>query len=594
MPSGRLVGVRLTKRAFEAPEPDRTRDDVTGAFGERVGPIPLAGWAGGRLLTDLPSRGPPRRGLGTSAGALSVRTLPPGVGCRAPPSPPAVTVALVYPNQLFAEHPALDGPGGHPVDRVVLHEDDLYFRDARYPARNHKLRLVLHRASMRRYADRLRQRGLDVEYVAWADRVSTADLLARLAADGAETVRLCETVDFVLNKRLAKGAEAAGVGLDALDTPLFLNTRADNAVFFGGRKRYFMADFYKHQRRRLGVLVDGDGEPAGGRWSFDHDNRERLTAEALAAVPPVPEVEQDDYVAEARAYVDGHFPDHVGASGPLPYPTDHDGAADWLAAFVDERLERFGPFEDAVEPGRSHLYHGVLTPMLNVGLLTPRQVLDAALGADGVPINSLEGFVRQVIGWREYMRAVYDLEGVTMRTANVWGFEREIPDAWYTGETGLAPVDDVIPRVLQTGYANHIERLMVLGGGLFLTRVHPRAAYRWFLEMFVDAYDWVMVSNTYGMSQHAAGPLITTKPYMSGSNYLRKMSHYPRGAWEAEWDGLYWTFMRDYRDQVEGYRRVRQLTGHLDRMGPDKLAAHQGAADRYLARLGLAGGDRPG
>ena len=497
-----------------------------------------------------------------------------------------MTAALVYPNQLFAEHPALDDADGTPVDRVVLHEDDLFFHDDQYPARYHKLRLVLHRASMRRYADRLTEAGLDVEYVAWADRQSTADVLAALADDGAETVRLCEPVDFILETRLAEGAEAAGIALDVLDTPLFLNTRQQNADFFDGRKRYFMADFYKHQRRRLGLLVDEDGEPLGGQWSFDEDNREKLTEEALANVPPVPEVEQDDVIEEARAYVEEHFPDHIGESVPLPYPTDHDGAAAWLSTFVSERLARFGPFEDAVEPGRSHLYHGVLTPMLNVGLLTPEQVIDAVMDADDVPVQSLEGFVRQVVGWREYMRALYDLEGVSIRNANVWGFERELPEAWYTGETGLAPVDDVVPRVLQTGYANHIERLMVLGGALFLTRVHPREVYRWFMELFVDAYDWVMVPNAYGMSQHAAGPLLTTKPYFSGSNYLRKMSHYPRGDWEAEWDGLYWTFIRDYRDEIEGYRRMSMLTGHLDRMSDEKMAAHETAAQRYLDRIG--------
>ncbi|MEL6616388.1 MAG: cryptochrome/photolyase family protein, partial [Bacteroidota bacterium] len=368
--------------------------------------------------------------------------------------------ALVYPNQLFAAHPAITDD----VDRVVLHEDDLFFHDTQYPARYHALRLTLHRATMRRYARGLEHDGRTVQYVAWADRVSTADLFRDLAADGVTTVRLCEPVDFMLEKRVARAARASGVEVDMLETPLFLNMREDNRRFFDGRKRYFMADFYKHQRRRLGVMVDGDGEPAGGQWSFDHDNRKKLTKQALAEVPALPSVPQDAFAHEAAAYVDEHFSDHVGASGPLPYPTSHEGAADWLAAFVRERFERFGPYEDAVEPGQSSLYHGVLTPMLNIGLLTPQQVLDAALDADDVPINSREGFVRQVIGWREYMRATYDLEGVSMRTANMWDFEREIPEAWYTGETGLAPVDDVIPRILQTGYANHIERLMVLGG----------------------------------------------------------------------------------------------------------------------------------
>lgn len=494
-------------------------------------------------------------------------------------------VALVFPNQLFADHPAL--ADGAPA---VLVEDDLYFRDRRYPARYHKLRLAFHRATMRRYADDLGRAGRDVRYVAWADRVSTADLLRDLAAGGATTVRYCEPGDFILEKRLARAAADAGLDVEELPTPLFLNTRGQNADFFGGRKTYRMADFYRHQRRRLGILVDGAGGPAGGRWSFDAENREKLTAEALAAVPPLPDLPADPYAEEAAAYVEAHFPDHVGAAAPLWMPTTHEAAAAWLDTFVAERLEAFGPYEDALEPGRSHLYHSVLTPMLNVGLLTPRQVLDAVLerGGDGrggaVPINSLEGYVRQIIGWREYMRATYDLEGVAMRNANAWGFERTVPDAWYDGTTGLAPVDDVVRRVLADGYANHIERLMVLGTALFLSRVHPREVYRWFMEMFADAYDWVMVPNVYGMSQHAAGALITTKPYFNGSNYLRKMSHYPRGPWEAEWDGLFWTFVRDYRDEVEGYRRIGMLTRHLDRMAPEKMAAHEAAAGRYLDR----------
>ncbi len=493
--------------------------------------------------------------------------------------------ALVFPHQLFADHPALDG-----ATRVVLVEDDLYFRDAHHPARHHKLRLVLHRASMARYAERLRSLGHAAETAEWAARRSLGDVVAGLAAGGVTRLRVCDPGDFLLEKRLATAATAASVALDVVDSPGFLNTRADNAELLGGKTRVRMDAFYRRQRQRLGILVDADGQPAGGQWSFDADNRQKLTPAALADVPPVPAVAQDAVIAEARAYVERHFPDHLGASGPLPYPTDHAGAAAWLGVFVTERLARFGPFEDAVEPGTSHLYHAVITPMLNTGLLTPRQVLDAVLaaGTPGVPLNSLEGFVRQLIGWREYMRATYDSAGVTMRTANMWGFSRRLPDAWYTGETGLVPVDDVIRRVLATGYANHIERLMVLGTALFLTRIRPDDVFTWFHEMFVDAYDWVMVPNTYGMSQHAAGPIITTKPYFNGSNYLRKMSHYPRGPWEAEWDGLFWTFVRDYREQVAGYNRIGMLAKTAERMAPETMAAHDAAAQRYLARVGLA------
>ncbi|MFN3596076.1 MAG: cryptochrome/photolyase family protein [Rubricoccaceae bacterium] len=493
-----------------------------------------------------------------------------------------MTVAIVFPHQLFDPHPALEGAG-----RAVLVEDDLFFRDERYPARHHRLRLVLHRAQMTHYAARLGRRGLPTEHVAWAERRTLAELLAGLAARGATRVQACDVADFVLERRLRRAAREAGLALALLPSPGFLNTAEDNDAFFDGRRRWLMADFYRYQRRRLNLLLDADGEPLGGRWSFDEDNRQKITDAALRDAPPLPNVPQDEAIAEARAYVERHFPDHVGASGPLPYPVTHEAAARWLEAFVAERLDRFGPFEDALVPGQSALYHGVLTPLLNTGLLTPRQVLEAVLArADAAPLQSVEGFVRQVVGWREYMRAAYAIRGVELRTANVWGFERAVPEAFYTGETGLLPVDDVIRRVLRTGYANHIERLMVLGTALFLTRCHPAAVTTWFHELFVDAYDWVMVPNVAGMSQHAAGPVITTKPYVNGANYLRRMGRYARGPWEAEWDGLFWTFVRDHAGAIGRYHRIGMLARTAERMDPAKMAAHAAAAARYRARVG--------
>ncbi|MEL6992749.1 MAG: FAD-binding domain-containing protein, partial [Pseudomonadota bacterium] len=234
------------------------------------------------------------------------------------------------------------------------------------------------------------------------------------------------------------------------------------------------------------------------------------------------------------------------------------------------------------------LWHGVLTPMLNVGLLTPRQVLDATLAhaqTHDVPINSLEGFVRQIIGWREFMRATYEDLHVRMRTTNHWGHTRKIPASFYDGTTGIDPIDDAIGRILKTGYCHHIERLMVLGGFMFLCEFDPDDVYAWFMEMFVDSYDWVMVPNTYAMSQHADGGLITTKPYFSGSNYVRKMSHWGKGEWAEIWDGLYWRFIFKHKAALGNNPRWAMMCRTADRMADGTRERHLQRAEAYLNGL---------
>ena len=492
---------------------------------------------------------------------------------------------LIFPHQLFDAHPAL-APGG----AAVLVEDPLFFHDPQYPARYHKQRLLLHRASMRRYASRLEARGHRIRYVDYAEAETDA-LVASLAAEGVTTLRYADPHDFILQRRLDRACAAHGIEQHVSPSPMWLNTRADNDAYFGGKKRWLMANFYKQQRRRLDVLVDADGEPIGGQWSYDEDNRKKITKQALAEIPPLPREEPDAYVEEARAYVERHFPDHVGTTDAFRYPTGHEEAQRWLADFLEQRLDRFGPFEDAFEPGEPYLYHAVLTPMLNTGLLTAQEVLGATLAhaaRHAVPLASLEGFLRQVIGWREFMRASYDQRGVEIRNGNVWGFRRTLPPPFYSGTTGLPPVDDAIKRCNDLAYAHHIERLMVLGGALFLTRIHPDEVYRWFMEMFIDAYDWVMVPNVHGMSQHAAGEVITTKPYFSGSNYILKMSHYGRGDWCDTWDGLFWTFLFDYADTLRGNRRWAMMVRNADRMSAEKREAHERHAHAFFQKMDRA------
>lgn len=256
-----------------------------------------------------------------------------------------------------------------------------------------------------------------------------------------------------------------------------------------------------------------------------------------------------------------------------------------LNDFLDHRLADFGQYEDAISASETYLFHSVLTSALNTGLLSPQQVIDAALErADEVPLNSLEGFVRQVIGWREYIRGVYLIHGRRQRTRNFWEHTHPMPAAFYDGTTGIEPVDTVIQRVSKHAYCHHIERLMILGNFMLLCEIHPDAIYQWFMELYIDAYDWVMVPNVYGMSQHADAGLITTKPYISGSSYVLKMSNFRKGPWCAIWDALYWRFVAKHRDFFAANPRMSVMTAQLTKMG-DKLGEHQSTAATFLEQL---------
>ena len=495
---------------------------------------------------------------------------------------------LVFPHQLFRLHPGL----GQGCERVWLIEDGLFFGDHRLRVQLHQQKLWLHRASMKHYEQWLRSEGVAVEYIEHEQGLDVLDqTVQKIAASDSDRVAVTEPHDYLLERRLRRLCSQHGIELKMLATPMFLNSPEQNRTYREGKKRWFMADFYKHQRKRLDVLME-DGEPAGGQWSFDGDNRKKVPKKLLSEIPELILPERDSVDQDARAHILNQYPDHPGALDHCIYPTTHEQAAEWLSSFLDQRFGLFGDYEDAMVKGQNWLWHGVLTPMMNIGLLTPRQVVGAALDhadRNDVPLNSLEGFIRQIIGWREFMRATYDDLGVEMRTGNHWNHERPMPSSFYDATTGIDPIDDVIRRVLDTGYCHHIERLMILGGFMFLCEIHPDEIYTWFMEMFVDSYDWVMVPNVYAMSQHADGGLITTKPYFSGSSYVKKMSNHPAGNWTSVWDGLYWSWIMKHAGDLAKNPRWAMMCSMARKMDPAKRQDHQSNADAFLRTLDGAG-----
>jgi len=493
-------------------------------------------------------------------------------------------ILLIFPNQLFKKHPGL----GLQPKRVALLEDPLFFGDLHHPIDFHVQKLWLHRATMKRFHDELTPTNFELSY---HNHDFKPDFLKRkvkaLLKGTDKQITTVEPADFLLKKRLTRVCSELNAELVFLPNPMFICSDAENDEYRGGKKRWFMADYYKWQRSRLDVLMDGD-KPVGGKWSFDEDNRKKLPKKLLSTIPALLEVKRDAYDAEAIEYVGKKFPKNPGNLNHLYYPSSRKAAEKWLTHFVKERLSAFGDYEDAIVQGESWLWHSVLTPMLNIGLLTPDQILKTVLKSaktQDVPLNSLEGFIRQIIGWREFMRATYRDLGVTMRTTNHWRHHRKMPQCFYNATTGIHPVDDVISRLNDTGYCHHIERLMVLGGFMFLCEIEPDDIYRWFMELFIDSYDWVMVPNVYAMSQNADGGNITTKPYFSGSAYVKKMSHYGKGEWCDIWDALYWRWIWNHVDELAKNPRWAMMCAMARKMAPEKMEMHLSTADAFLEKL---------
>ena len=490
-------------------------------------------------------------------------------------------IGLIFPHQLIEHHELLTT-----CDTIYLVEEFLFFNQ--YPF--HKQKLVFHRASMKAYAVHLEQLGISVIYI--SSQAAASDvrkLIPKIAQNkSVDTLHYIDPTDFWLSQRITNTGKSSGLELKEYENPTFLTTREELTKFFrSDKKSFFQTTFYKQQRKRLNILLDHDENPVGGKWSFDAENRKKYPK---GKTPPhIHFPDQNAFYEEAVAYVEQHFSNNYGtvSSNPI-YPTTYQEAQSWLKQFLDFRFHHFGHYEDAIVKEETFLHHSVLSPLLNVGLLSPQDVLEQSLdfaASENIPINSTEGFVRQIIGWREFIRGMYECKGVASRTENFWGFTRKIPKSFYTGETGIAPVDETIKRVLKTGYCHHIERLMILGNFMVLCEFDPDEVYQWFMELFIDAYDWVMVPNVYGMSQFADGGLFATKPYISGSNYINKMSNYPKGDWQKTWDGLFWRFIHVHEEFFSENPRLSMMVHTYHRKSEEKQSEHLKDAEAFLNSL---------
>jgi len=490
---------------------------------------------------------------------------------------------VILGNQLF---PVRQLPSASSV-RVFMAED---YGLCTYE-KHHQQKIVLFLAAMRSYADELRAAGFSVDYRrldAEDERSYEEKLRHALHESGDTRIVNFEIEDKPMEARVAGFARANNIQREALPSPMFTCSREEFAKFAAGSSRLLMHEFYKQQRRRLDALIDAEGQPEGGRWSFDAANRKKLPRSITP--PALPAVTRTKHVKDVIALVRREFAAHPGDADDFCWPTTRAGAEAWLDDFVANRLSDFGPYEDAMTTRSRTVFHSVLSPFLNLGLLTPQEVLERVLAERGkVPLQSLEGFVRQLIGWREFVRGIYQGFSDRQESGNFWSHNRRLSRTWYEGRTGIVPLDDTIQTVLRTGWSHHIPRLMVLGNLMTLCEIEPVSAHRWFMEMYVDSSEWVMGPNVYGMGLFSDGGLFATKPYICGSNYLLKMSDYPKGPWCDVVDGLYWRFIDKHRDFFAANPRLALMPRALDRLSADRRRHIFKVAEEFLDEHTLKG-----
>ena len=448
----------------------------------------------------------------------------------------------------------------------------------------HKRRLVFFFAAMRGFRDALNERGFPVVYNALDDKDpphSLAEGLKRaIDAHAPEEIRLTRPGDYRVLMALTDTAD-----IEVIEDSHFLTTPAAFAAFREGRKRFIMEDFYRHMRKETGYLMQ-DGKPVGGDWNYDKENREVFKKDGPGLLP-----RRDTFGPSARTQqvidmVADRFPDAPGSLDDFKEPVTREDALTALDDFIANRLPDFGRWQDAMWEGESTLYHSRISAVMNVKLLHPREVCDAAIAAyekGRAPLNAVEGFVRQIIGWREFTRGIYWMEMPTYAEMNGLKATNDVPDFFWTGETDMACLRDSLGKLLETGYAHHIERLMVMGLYLQLHGTDPFKAHEWHMALYLDAIDWVSMPNMLGMSQHGDGGIVGTKPYCASGAYIGRMGHYcgdcrfdPKestGEKACPFTTLYWDFLARHEKAFATNHRMKFQLNNLYRKSDADLAA---------------------
>jgi len=450
---------------------------------------------------------------------------------------------LLLPNQLFDNKilKTLE------FNNIILYEHPKFFTEYNY----HKSKLVFHRATMQHYYDSMKN-NYTIKYLEFNDKLLINN-----------DIILFDPTDHDISNEIKKYAKKHKLNIEVYDSPLFIFTlhELENYINSNKSKNYFNATFYKWARSEKNILMNGKN-PIGGKWSFDTENRLKFPKDYKEK--PIKFI-KNNYIEKATKYIEKNFANNYGEIN-IFVPINHKDAEKYFDKFLKEKLKHFGAYEDAISSEVMIGYHSGISALLNIGLLNPMNVIEKACSKKNtVKIQNIEGFVRQILSWREYVRMLYIYEHKKFNKDNFMNHSNKLSKKWYTGETGIFPVDNVIKKALKISYAHHIERLMIIGNVMLLMQIKPKDVLKWFLEIIsIDAYEWVMEPNVYGMSQHSVGQLMMNRPYFSSSNYIFKMSDYQKSdeklkiklddveyEWNEIWDALYYNFINKHKTYLK-------------------------------------------
>lgn len=485
---------------------------------------------------------------------------------------------------------------GNPNTDVVLMAEVM--GEATY-VKHHKKKIAFVFSAMRHFAAELEEAGWTVDYVRLDADGNTGSIsgeveraLGRHASQG---VRITEPGEWRLHEEIESWSQKFGCDVEVHADDRFITTPQEFADWADGRKELRMEYFYREVRRKTGLLMDG-GKPVGGKWNFDAENRK--PAEADLFLPKVPRFGPDGITRDVLQLVGERFADHFGDLDPFWFGVTRKDAETALDHFIEESLPLFGDYQDAMLTGQRFLYHSVLSHYINCGLLDPLSVCEraeAAFDAGDVPINAAEGFIRQIIGWREFVRGIYWLKMPAYADENFFEANRPLPEFYWTGETDMHCLSEAIGQTKQEAYAHHIQRLMVTGNFALLAGIDPHEVHEWYLAVYADAYEWVEMPNTIGMSQFADGGVLGSKPYAGSGNYIDRMSDYcgscrydvkkKTGERACPFNALYWDFLLRNEKKLSGNPRLRNPYATWRRMSEDKRIEYRDAAAVFLKQL---------
>ncbi len=470
---------------------------------------------------------------------------------------------IVLGNQLF------------PFENIKNFKDHHFFMAEDYGLcsyeKHHKQKILLFLSSMRSYSEDLKANKYNLTYYdcnhSLFKKNYEVKLLDFIKKNSIKEFYSFEIEDKFFEKRLNNFFLKNKINYQTIKSPMFLSSREEFSKYLQSGKKPFMATFYKSQRIKLNILIKDKDKPVGGKWSFDEDNRKKLSHKI--DVPKLRLFKQTEHTKNLKPIIQKFFSSHPGNLESFNHPTTRKEAIKFFLDFLNVKIKLFGDYEDSISKKSHSVFHSLLSPVINLGLLTPNTIIKETIcfaKKHKIPLNSLEGYIRQIVGWREFMRGIYQNFETKLLKDNFFNHKKKLTKSWYEGTTGIDPLDHSIKNCLKYGYTHHIERLMVICNLMNLSGIHPIEVYKWFMEMYVDSSDWVMAPNVMGMGLFSDGGIFATKPYICGSSYILKMSDHSRGDWCEVMDGLYWKFIDSHKKFFLKNYRLAMMVKILEKM----------------------------